>query len=369
MGDVFAGLSPRDVGFDFERCAAATLRSPRSREEECDGPTDVISTEPLDDTAVLMPDSPKKCLNASTLAKYWLHGGRTRDPFRRLTVGTVQQGCSSEDAEVRNPVDLWRARLQAFLDREQANLGRQLVWPEPDPREVQSLRRSLRKHARDGDYLLALMEETPLAIVAASRELLKDRPFVIAAIEKNPYVFHYLPEALRADASLALAAVRKYGAMLGYLNSSLRNNRSVVLAAVAQDGMEALPYASAALQADRDVVLAAVKQNGRALYYASPQFQSDKAVVLAAVRQKGEALSYASQDLRADREVVLAAVQQDGQALQYASPQLQADRRVVGVAVRHHYSNLIYAAPHLVYHPLVALPALQNFWRSASSAH
>ena len=88
-----------DARRDFTNCAESLLECPEPnlRESQCkNGETDVLSTEALDDSCVVLPGPPtskKNCVKAESLAKYWANSKVTRDPFTNLPL--KGPGCAS----------------------------------------------------------------------------------------------------------------------------------------------------------------------------------------------------------------------------------------------------------------------------------
>mmetsp|Transcript_127558 Transcript_127558/g.271970 ORF Transcript_127558/g.271970 Transcript_127558/m.271970 type:complete len:211 (+) Transcript_127558:75-707(+) len=126
----------------------------------------------------------------------------------------------------------------------------------------------------DKKYLLKAIADNPMAIAAASDDLLKDKEVILAAVKQNGSLLKLAPPSLRADREVVMAAVRQRGWALSCASQKLQGDREVVMAALGNYG-KALEFASAELRADQQVVDAAYKQDPASIAFKSDLLKSE----------------------------------------------------------------------------------------------
>eukprot|EP01061_Rhynchopus_euleeides_P000106 TRINITY_DN10065_c0_g1_i6.p1 TRINITY_DN10065_c0_g1~~TRINITY_DN10065_c0_g1_i6.p1 ORF type:complete len:387 (+),score=34.81 TRINITY_DN10065_c0_g1_i6:53-1162(+) len=181
--------------------------------------------------------------------------------------------------------------------------------------------------------VLAAVSRSERDLRFASASLLADREFILSVVQESPIAFLFAPEPMRADREVIWIAVRQAPCVLKHAHGPLLADRDFILSLVCATPF-AFEYAPEPMRADSGIALAAFQKEPATLLHAHGSLKADRAFVLGAIQKKFVALKYADDSLRADREVVLAALERSGLAYEYADASLQADREIALYALR-----------------------------------
>lgn len=195
---------------------------------------------------------------------------------------------------------------------------------------------------KDKDYVLAVIEKNPSAIIYAHESLLKDKDFIHAvinsAIEKDPieyntlhYVIQRTHESLKKDKDFMLAVIEMYSWFFHSAHETLKEDIHFIVAAIEKNDL--LKGKIKNLR-NEDFMLKAIAIDSSFFNSAAESLKNRKSFLLKAVKANLSVLRFVSDDLKKDRRFMLDAIKQNDEAYRFAHETLRENVRFIMSVVR-----------------------------------